>query len=152
MADVYADILCVAPRPPLGLKRDLIDALNVTDLVAPEVDHVLGSKLTFVRWFHHDLNVNKVLTSHVGLNPLGCLIQVVLFEHPQGRISDQGSHSSCLVRGGAYGQSHSGLNFVGGYFGHGDDSHVVAIAVASYYRQQRDGTTEGHVAVAQAGI
>ena len=69
-ADIHADVLAMAARAALGLKRDLIDALEITDLGAPELDDLLGRHVPLVRRAHDDLDVDEVATSHVRLDAI----------------------------------------------------------------------------------
>ena len=131
VAEVHGDVLTVAAGTTLGFEGDLVHAGDVADLVAPELDHLLGTHLALVRRFHDDLHVDEVLVAHVGLYAFGDAVKVVGVDHALGGGGYGVGHGSGLVRRGAHRQRHAGFDLVGGLRGHEHHAHVTAVAITA---------------------
>ncbi len=152
MADIHADILLPSPGAAFGFEGDLVHPLDIADIVAPQLDDFLCLHVALRRWLHYDFHVDKILPSNIGLNTFRYFKQVVLLKHAVGGIGNFFGDAGRLRRRGAHRQGHPRLNFVGRYFRHHDDAHVIAVPVAAYHHQQGDRGAECNIAVPQVKL
>ena len=139
VAQVDTDVVPPATRALFRGKRDFIDALEITQFVAPEFDDFADRHVTLLLRAQHQLHINVTITPHVGLDALGVAFQIVFFKQPLGIAGNFHGKLTRLAGRGSYRQTHVCLNFIGRGFGHHDHAHMAAdrIGATDHHNGQR---------------